>query len=120
MPAQELAWCRTVLRHAVIRAASRYRRWSSMEMSLDALMESEGVRGDELSDPTSMDGFTQVEMDLLIDLLSPKHRVIIHMLYVERFSQRQVACVFRRNRPRKPESLNHQNRKQATTGTGNY
>jgi DNA-directed RNA polymerase specialized sigma subunit len=62
-----------------------------MEMSLDALMESEGVRGDELSDPTSMDGFTQVEMDLLIDLLSPKHRVIIHMLYVERFSQRQVA-----------------------------
>ncbi len=90
-PIQEVAWCRTVLRRAVIRTATKYRRWDAIVGFINASTISDENVADLIPDPPQLSAFDRVDLHLVIDSLPAKHRQIIRMIYDYGLTQRQAA-----------------------------
>lgn len=91
-PIQEVAWCRTVLRRAVIRTATKYRRWDATEefANISTIISDENVV-DLISDPQEVSAFDNVDLHLVIDSLPAKCRQVIRAIYDYGLTQRQAA-----------------------------
>ncbi len=90
-PQQQIAWYKTVIRHAAIRVNRKYSRWARESLTLNTVTDEGSELGDLLPSESAERDFQDSELLMALEVLPEQERLIVESIYGHGDTQREIA-----------------------------